>query len=93
MTWTIVYSPFILKQFLPSEHYALWCLFSLSCSLFCRPFLHHTELVKADQLIMDFCVKFKQILGEEFVTTNIQISFKGIMCYYGNLAQYNWEYC
>ena len=31
------------------------------------------ELVKADQIIMDFCVKFEQVFGKEFVAPNMHM--------------------
>ena len=62
MIWTIVYSPFVLKDILPHRHYEMWCTFSKSCSLMCRPFIHHTELKKADELMMQFCNSFENIL-------------------------------
>ena len=73
MAWTIIYSPFILKGVLPPEHYEMWCLFSQSCSLFCRPFIHHSELVKADELMMSFCKKFEVVFGKQEVTPNMHM--------------------
>ena len=73
MVWTIVYSPFVLKEILPQDHYSMWCLFSLSCSLFCRPYVHHTELIKADELMMKFCTMFERIFGPECVTPIIHM--------------------
>ena len=73
MLWTIVYSPFVLKQYLPSEHYSMWCMFSLACSLLCRPFLHKTELQKADELLLTFCKKFEVLFGKNNVTPNMHL--------------------
>lgn len=73
MSWTILYSPFVLKDFLPTEHYVMWCTFSLACSLFCRPFIHHTELLKADELILQFCEKFEAAFGKKYVTPNMHL--------------------
>lgn len=55
MVWTIVFSPYVLKDFLPADHYKMWCMFSFSCSLLCRPFIHEAELIHADLLMLDFC--------------------------------------
>lgn len=70
MAWTIIFSPYVLKDFLPKEHYDMWCMFSLSCSLFCRPFI---QLMKADELIMKFCKCFEQVFGKEYVTPNMHL--------------------
>ena len=73
MAWTIIYSPFVLKDFLPPEHYDMWCIFSYSCSILCRPFIHQTEVVKADELMLQFCQKFQSLFGETCVTPNMQL--------------------
>ena len=73
MIWTIVYSPFVLKDILPSRHYEMWCTFSKSCSLICRPFIHHTELKKADELMMQFCNGFESNFGKSCVTPNMHL--------------------
>ena len=73
MIWTIVYSPFALKDVLPTRHYEMWCTFSKSCSLLCRPFIHHTELKKADELMMQFCNSFENNFGKSCVTPNMHL--------------------
>lgn len=73
MAWTIIYSPFVLKDFLPPDHFKMWCFFSLSCSLFCRPYLHRAELEEADKLMMKFCTTFERIFGPDCVTPNMHL--------------------
>ena len=73
MIWTIVYSPFALKGILPPIHYEMWCMFSKSCSLLCRPFIHHTELKKADEQMMEFCNSFETNFGKSCVTPNVHL--------------------
>ena len=73
MVWTLVFSPYVLRNVLPPQHYELWCVFSLACSLLCRPFIHHSELIKADELLIRFCKMFEQIFGKENVTPNMHM--------------------
>ena len=73
MLWTIVYSPFVLKDILPSEHYDMWCVFSSACSLLCRPFIHHKELREADEKLIKFCKIFEGIFGPNSVTPNMHL--------------------
>lgn len=73
MVWTIVFSPYVLKNFLPADHYSMWCMFSFSCSLLCRPFIHQAELLQADQLMLDFCESFEKVFGKEHVTPNMHL--------------------
>ena len=61
------------KGVLPPEHYEMWCLFSQSCSLFCRPFIHRSEIDKADELMMSFCEKFEVVFGKQEVTPNMHM--------------------
>lgn len=48
----LFFSPYVLRDILPPQHYEMWCTFSLSCSLLCRPFIHHSEILKADELLI-----------------------------------------
>jgi hypothetical protein len=73
MLWTVVYSPLVLKDFLPTEHYEMWCVFSSACSLICRPFIHQTELLKADELILQFCNTFENVFTKKDVTPNMHL--------------------
>ena len=73
MTWTVVFSPFVLRPFLPPEHYHMWCAFSKACALLCRPFIHRSELKKGDELLLQFCKAFERIIGTELVTPNMHL--------------------
>ena len=44
MLWTVLYSPFLLRDFLPQEHYEIWCLFSQACSYLCSPHVHERDV-------------------------------------------------
>lgn len=59
MIWTTVYSPFILRQYLPPEHYANWCLFAQACSLLCRPHVSRDSVNKADSMLLEFVKNFR----------------------------------
>ena len=69
----IVFSPYVLKDHLPANHYNMWCLFSFACSLLCRPFIREAELLQADQLLLDFCKAFERVFGKECVTPNMHL--------------------
>ena len=73
MLWTILYSPFVLRDFLPLQHYTLWCTFSKACALLCRPYIHEAEVDKADELLLSFCTGFEQLYGQEACTPNIHM--------------------
>ena len=65
MWWTILYSPIVLRNVLPSEHYTLWCIFSKACSLLCRPYIHEREVEGEDELLLSFCHGFEQLYGKQ----------------------------
>lgn len=43
MHWTILYSPIVLRDILPTEDYSIWCTFSKACSLLSRPYIHKRD--------------------------------------------------
>ena len=73
MLWTILYSPIVLRDFLPLQHYTLWCTFSKACALLCRPYIHEAEVDKADELLLSFCTGFEQLYGREACTPNLHM--------------------
>ena len=73
MLWTILYSPVVLQDLLPSEHYTLWCFFSRACALLCRTHIHEAEVDKADELLLSFCTGFEQLYGHEACTPNLHL--------------------
>lgn len=73
MLWTVVYSPVVLRDILPTEHYMLWCMFSKACALLCKPYIQRDEINKADELLMSFCIGFEQIYGRQACTPNLHM--------------------
>ena len=60
-TWTTVLSQHVLSDILPKEHYLLWCMFAEACSILCRPNLHVSHLLQADDLLVRFCTQFETL--------------------------------
>ena len=79
MHWTIIYSPFVLRDYLPLEHYTLWCMFSKACSLICQPYVHAREVENADELLMSFCTGVQTLYGNGAITP--------IMHFHGHLKE------
>jgi len=50
--WTVVYSEFALKTFLPSEDYRLWLLFVKACRILTAPVIIIQSLAVAHSSIM-----------------------------------------
>ena len=73
MLWTTVYSPFILRQFLPKDNYSNWCLCSQACSILCQPHIKLNDVLKADGLLNKFCQTFQDLYGPEECTPNMHM--------------------
>lgn len=72
-TWTIIYSPIVLKDLLPKQHLRCWLLFVQACKLLTRRILPITDLDAADNLLKLFCKKFQELYGTEKCTPNMHM--------------------
>ena len=63
MLWTTLYSPFVLRDFLPENLYSHWCLFSKACSILCKSCIKKDEVKTADKLLLEFCVGVETLYG------------------------------
>ena len=71
MLWTVLYSPFVLRDVLPSEHYS-----GVHFPQHVRFFVEHileAEVDKADELLFTFCTGFQQLYGREACTPNLHM--------------------
>lgn len=73
MLWTIVYSPVVLYELLPTELYSHWCTFSNACAYLCKPYISKLEVEKADDLLVSFCNRFEMLYGTEACTPNMHM--------------------
>ena len=73
MLWTTLFSPFVLIDILPDNHFTLWSKFSRACALLCRPYIHTNDVEEADKLLLEFCVGFEQLYGREACTPNLHM--------------------
>ena len=71
--WTALYSPLVLYEKIPDNHYQLWCLFSKACSLLSRPFIATSEVIAANKLLFEFCRTFQHIFGKQAGTPNMHM--------------------
>lgn len=64
---------FYLKDILPLEHLECWRKFVLACRRLCSRNISIGNVKVADFLLLEFCKKFEQLCGEEFVTPNMHL--------------------
>ena len=73
MHWTTIYSVIVLRDYLPQEHFTLWCMYSKACSLMCRPHVHVRDIDKAGELLMSFCRGVQTLYGNGAITPNMYL--------------------
>ena len=71
--WTMFFSLFALKGFLPQEHYNCWQLFVNACYLICRRIVTKDQVKEADALLNKFCLEFVKLYGQEHCNINMHL--------------------
>ena len=71
--WTVVYSEFALKKYLPAEDYKLWLLFVTACRVLTAPVITTRSLAHAHSSLVQFCKKFESMYGQMQVTPNMHL--------------------
>ena len=86
-TWTTIYSPVVLQNVLPSEHYKSWLLFVRACTLLTQRIIRISDVHTADQLLVNFCKSVERLYGKNFCTPNmhLHLHLKETLLYYGPL--------
>lgn len=72
--WTMLHSYFCLKEILPQEHYAVWCLFANACRLLCKQYISDYQNLQAHSLLKMYCIKFEELYGREACVPNHHMS-------------------
>ena len=78
--WTIFFSLFALNDIIERPHYSCWNLFVKACYLLCRRSITETHLQEGDQFLMDFCVRFAELYGQEKCTINMHLHGHLVEC-------------
>ena len=71
--WTLIYSMFCLKSFLPDSHLRCCQTFVLACQYLCSPVISKTDIIKADLLFVKFGESFERLYGKKYVTPNMHL--------------------
>ena len=72
-SWITLYSPVVLKNLLPTEHYRCWLLYVRACFILCRRSLTKNDVVTADLLLLNFCKQYELLYGKETCTPNLHL--------------------
>ena len=71
--WTVVYSEFALKNYLPTDDYKLWLLFVKACRVLTAPVITSKSLSETHSSVMQFCKKLESMYGQLEVTPNMHL--------------------
>ena len=71
--WTLIYSPYIMTNLLPKEHYECWMLFVSACVIMCGRTVSSNKLQEADEKLVNFCRKTEELYGKESITPNMHL--------------------
>ena len=71
--WVLYYSLYALEEVLSEEHIRCWQNFVLACRHLCKPCITKTDLLIADQKLLDFCRKVESLYGKSVITPNMHL--------------------
>ena len=71
--WVLYYSLYALEGVLSNEHICCWQNFVLACRHLCKPCITKTDLLIADQKLLDFCKKVESLYDKSAVTPNMHL--------------------
>lgn len=71
--WTLIYSPLVLRDVLPTKHYRIWMTFVNATKLITRKTIKKQDVTLAKQLYIKFCLSIEQEFGEAFITPNFHM--------------------
>lgn len=72
-SWTIIYSPVLLKDILPIEHYKCWLLFVRATAILSQRIIRTQDVETADMLLEKFCKTVETLCGRSYCTINMHM--------------------
>ena len=73
--WTLIFSPIVLKDVLPSPHLRCWLLFVSACRILCSPVISKEDVKNADDYLVLFLRMAKSLYGPKHFTPNMHLHF------------------
>ena len=72
-SWTLIYSPVLLKDILPIEHYKCWLLFVRATAILSQRIVCKQDIETADMLLENFCRTVESLCGRSYCTINMHM--------------------
>ena len=73
LNWTVVYSAVALKDIISQNHYNCWLLYVKACSMLCCKFIKKSDVITADQYLLQFCRNLEALHGADVCTPNMHL--------------------
>ena len=71
--WTLTFSMYALYGIFPDSHLRVWERFVLACRLLRQPVITKQEIMKADALLVNFCIGMEKLYGKKFLTCKMHL--------------------
>ncbi|KAI7861197.1 hypothetical protein K492DRAFT_116211, partial [Lichtheimia hyalospora FSU 10163] len=71
--WTVIHSPFLLKQKLESDLFDNWLRFVEAVRLLCQPSITRHQIDQAHHQLLKFFKGCVRLYGEDFITPNMHL--------------------
>ena len=71
--WTLIFSMYALYGILPDNQLRIWERFVLACRILCQPVITKQEILRADALLLNFCIGMQKLYGKKFLTCNMHV--------------------
>lgn len=65
--WTLIFSMYALYGILPDNQLRIWERFVLACRILCQPVITKQEILRADALLLNFCIGMQKLYGKKFL--------------------------
>ena len=71
--WTLLFSIYCLKGYIPKKHLECFRKFVLACHYLCQRVITGRDITVAHGLLISFCTKFEELYGQDKVTPNMHL--------------------
>ena len=71
--WITIYSSVLLWHVVDAEHWKCWNLFVKAVKMICCRVVKVDDILHADSLLQEFCIKFQELYGEKSCSANMHL--------------------
>jgi len=71
--WTLLFSPFVLHNYLPPDHLECWQSYISACKIYCSSLLTLDDINRAAELMRSFFISAESLYGASFLSINTHL--------------------